>query len=352
MPSRREQPGRVQPAGLLEDVLFGAEPRRQARHQRPRDVPGRGQRRAIDLDRLDAHAPAHAAGGVDVDAPAVAGGRACRVGTEGDVDARAAGRGVARLQARDVVPRRDHAFGQQEAGDERLVLAGRAHDHGERRPVDEDLERRFDGDDIGRGGAAVHGTTRVEAAASSSRCAITRVLRTGPRSPHSERVRDVPSGQRAPPRHTRGSCRSADVRAPSAPTPGGTARPTRIVTMPQGHHVAGGGRREDLQRRRHLVRGHGQRVVARRQERARHTREDTSTAVVNRRSLAVHRRGRSDHRGAECRGDALMSEAHAQDRHRRREGTDGLGRDPPSEGVQGPGEMMMWLGPARRSRSW
>jgi ATP-dependent Clp protease protease subunit len=131
---RVEQARGVQAAGAGELRLHEAIGQR--RQQRARDHRARGQARRVHRDLVDRALAAHAARRRRVEAAAARvarqrAGHVHGVGVERRVERRRAG---------------DQALAVQEAGDQLLVVAGRAHRDRQRRAVHTDLERLLDRD--------------------------------------------------------------------------------------------------------------------------------------------------------------------------------------------------------------
>ena len=123
----------MQPAGRLERRL--AEPAGQIGDERGGDGQAALDAARLDRDRLERTLAADAAGGRRVEAPLQA--RAVERGRL-DLD------GVRRQIRGERRRRRGHALRDAEAEREFLVVARRPHGHGERGPVDPDLERLLD----------------------------------------------------------------------------------------------------------------------------------------------------------------------------------------------------------------
>ena len=102
----------------------------------------------------------------------------------------------------------------------------------------------------------------------------------------------------------------------------------RQLAVAQAHHDAVVGLGRDLQHVGHRLPLHDQRVVAGRLERARQTLEHAGVVVSDERGLAVHDLRRPHDLAAEDLADALVAEAHAEDRDPPGEGADHLVRQP------------------------
>src|SRR5262245_30055137 len=97
--------------------------------------------------------------------------------------------------------------------------------------------------------------------------------------------------------------------------------------MAQGHDLAVRRARRDLEVVREALGLDHEGGVARGLEGARETREQPVAVVEDRRGLAVSWPLRADHATAQGGGQALVAEAHAEDRRRRAEPRDGFVRD-------------------------
>src|SRR6266568_2081877 len=83
----------------------------------------------------------------------------------------------------------------------------------------------------------------------------------------------------------------------------------------QAHDLALGGLGRDLQAGRQRLPFNDQRVIARRFKRVRQVLEDRLAVVLDLGRLPVHQALSTDHVAAEGFADALVTQAHAQDRH-------------------------------------
>ena len=96
----------------------------------------------------------------------------------------------------------------------------------------------------------------------------------------------------------------------------------------QAHDLAFGSLGRDLQAGRQRLPLHDQGVVARRLKRVRQIVEDRPAVVLDLGRLSVHQALRADHVAAEGLADALVTQAHAQDRHGPGQALDGLDGHP------------------------
>ena len=148
----------MQSPGFRKRLLRGAERGRQRLNDVGGNRPAHGEGRPVHGERLEGAPPAHAAGRVHHDLPALA--------QELGHDSRAAGRERhvdhvrrrADVDALNLAGLGDDALAEEEARREILVGARRAHDHRKRLPFEPDLEGRLGCDPV----ASRAGTPLVE----------------------------------------------------------------------------------------------------------------------------------------------------------------------------------------------
>ena len=148
-PPAVEEGGAVQAAGRREQGLGRAQPLGQRREQGSGNRPGRGDRRGADDEVLDRALAADAAARRGEEAP-LAHAPGAR-GVERDLQPVVAvvERLARALEPADLPRRSDDALREEESGDQLLVVARGAHEHGERLAAEADLERRLDRQAVG-----------------------------------------------------------------------------------------------------------------------------------------------------------------------------------------------------------